>query len=100
MMRAAVVAVALALCGCLPDTTMESGDPTQSRQRIDGERFIVERVEVFRDRIAYNDIRGIYVIKDKRTGREFIGVSGIGIAEMGSHTQSNGKTTYTVEDER
>ena len=33
------------------------------------------------DSNAYNSRRGIYIIKDKRTGTEYIGVSGIGISE-------------------
>lgn len=62
----------------------------------DDQRVEVTRVGVFKDEIAYNDVRGVYVIRDKKTGREFIGVSGVGIAETGSHMA--GKTI--IADER
>ena len=61
-----------------------------------GDRFTVSRVGVFEDEIAYDNIRGIYIIVDTKTGKEFVGVSGIGISEVGSH--HSGKTT--VSDER
>jgi hypothetical protein len=59
-------------------------------------RVTVERVDVVADTLAYGGARGVYVIRDAQTGREFIGVSGVGIAETGSH--QSGKTT--VRDER
>ena len=61
-----------------------------------GGRFTVSRVGVFEDEIAYDNIRGIYIIVDTKTGEQFVGVSGIGISELGSHR--SGKTT--VSDER
>lgn len=66
----------------------------------DAPRFNVTRVGVFRDDLAYNDRRGVYVIVDTKTGREFVGVSGVGISELGSHSQPAGKTSTTVQDER
>lgn len=63
-------------------------------------RFVVVRDSVIVDDLAYNDRRGIYVITDTQTGKEYIGISGVGIAETGSHTRSAGKTTTTVQDER
>ena len=63
-------------------------------------RFTVVRDSVAVDDLAYNSKRGIYVITDNETGKEYIGVSGIGIAETGSHSRSSGKTTTTVQDER
>lgn len=59
-------------------------------------RFEVTRVGIFEDDLAYDDERGVYLIKDHETGAEFVGVSGIGIAELGSH--QSGK--IIVEDER
>lgn len=64
------------------------------------DRFSVRLVQIVRDDLAYNDRRGVYVITDHDTGKTFIGVSGIGISEIGSHTISTGKTTYTEYDER
>lgn len=65
--------------------------PTQ-----DGRRITVERIGVVADSLAYGNRRGVYVIRDNKTGTEFIGVSGVGIAETGSHR--SGKTS--VSDER
>jgi hypothetical protein len=60
------------------------------------QRVSVERVGVVADSLAYGGARGIYVIRDAQTGREFIGVSGVGVAETGVH--QSGKTQ--VRDER
>lgn len=61
-----------------------------------GPRITIERIAVMRDDIAYNNVRGLYIIRDTQTGAEYIGVSGIGISETGSH--SAGKTR--TRDER
>jgi hypothetical protein len=74
-----------------PDTRMGVDVPTSASARIE-----VTRVGVINDTLAYGDRRGLYVIRDNQTGREYIGVSGVGITEVGSHKQ--GKTT--VRDER
>jgi hypothetical protein len=60
------------------------------------ERFSIVRVGVIRDDLAYGSRRGIYILTDRETGIEYIGVSGVGISELGSH--SVGKST--VSDER
>lgn len=49
----------------------------------------------FPDSIAYNGVRGIYLIRDTETGKEFFGVSGVGISELGSHGKNN-----NTQDER
>ena len=59
-------------------------------------RFTVTRVQVVGDSLAYGDKRGVYVIVDTLTGAEYVGVSGVGIAELGSH--ASGRTT--TRDER
>ena len=59
-------------------------------------RFKVERVQTFDDGSAYSNSRAVYVITDTKTGQEFVGVSGVGIAELGSHR--SGKAS--VSDER
>jgi len=60
------------------------------------ERITVNRLSVFNDNLAYGGQRGIYLIKDNESGNEYIGVSGIGISETGSHT--SGKSS--LGDER
>jgi hypothetical protein len=100
MQRTLVILTALTLtaCGQEPDMAMHS----RQRQVAPGapvtenERVTVERIGIFRDKLAYGDRRGVYVIRDKATGREFIGVSGVGIAETGTH--QSGK--ISIQDER
>ena len=56
----------------------------------------VTRVAVIKDQLAYNGERGVYRIVDKETGKEFVGVSGVGIAEVGAHRGHR----HTIQDER
>lgn len=94
---AAVAACVLLLAGC------DQG-PEQARTEMhvsnelsgDGNRVTVTRLSKFRDNLAYDNERGVYLIRDTQTGQEFIGISGIGISELGSHR--SGKRT--VGDER
>lgn len=58
--------------------------------------FDLIKKQTFYDEDAYSGTRSVYVLKDKITGKEYIGVSGIGISERGSHT--SGKST--IQDER
>jgi hypothetical protein len=95
------LAVLLALgAGCAPeaDTPLGISSPGDGAAlKIGGNgRFSVVRVGVIKDDLAYHDRRGIYLIKDNVTGKEFVGLSGVGVSELGSH--SSGKTT--ISDER
>ena len=97
MKRIAVVAIAVALAGCGPEPTMGMGvTGTVPNSWESNPRFSVARVGIFVDDLAYNGRRGVYVVIDNKTGKEFVGVSGIGISEIGSH--STGKST--TRDER
>ena len=58
--------------------------------------FDLVKKQSFFDDDAYSQVRSVYVLKDKTTGKEYIGISGIGISERGSHT--SGKST--IQDER
>jgi len=58
-----------------------------------GLRYEIRRVGVFEDNLAYENKRGVYEIIDTKTGKEYFGISGIGITEVGSHGKSE-------EDER
>lgn len=60
-------------------------------------RVIVQRLGTFMDDLAYNRYRGVYLVKDTQTGQEYIGVSGIGISEIGRHATGNNMRT---SDER
>lgn len=60
------------------------------------QRFSLQKVQTFQDPDAYGKVRNIYILIDNSTGKEFVGVSGIGITESGTHVES--KNNY--EDER
>ncbi len=89
-----ILAVALLLAGCdgpSPEIRAQ-WDQKRTTMRVDDEdSIVVVRVARMRDDLAYNGNRGIYRITDRRTGDTFIGISGIGIAETGSHL--SGKVT-------
>lgn len=61
------------------------------------DRITVTRVKVIADSLAYGGQRGVYLIKDNETGEEFIGVSGVGVSTLGSHSCGKG---CTQRDER
>lgn len=94
-----VVAGVVMLTGCDGDTRT----PEHARIKMqvetgaDHNRVSVRKLTEFSDGLAYNDKRGIYLITDKQTGKEYIGVSGVGITETGSH--GCGKSC-TRQDER
>lgn len=96
MKTATTILIAIACTACSPEPTMQMSESPDAIAATDDLRVEVTRVGVFRDTIAYGDMRGVYVIRDKKTGREFIGVSGVGVAETGSHMA--GKTV--IADER
>lgn len=87
---------ALCAAGCVeePDTTLAIKPPVNGIES--GSRVEITRIGLFKDDLAYENRRGIYLIKDKKTGKEFLGVSGIGITEVGSHQNDDD----THEDER
>lgn len=60
------------------------------------DRYKIKRVAVLYDDTAYNYRRGIYEIVDTKTNKKYLGISGIGISELGNH--SSGKTS--TEDEQ
>lgn len=63
-------------------------------------RITVEWLGKFDDDLAYGGERGVYLIKDNEKKTEYIGISGIGISERGSHTKHVGKVVITEDDER
>jgi hypothetical protein len=96
---AVTLLAALTACtqrGPQPDTELTTPRSQLGPKELAAGRFKVERVGVFSDGLAYGDKRGIYVITDTKTGQEFVGVSGVGISELGRH--QSGKTS--VSDER
>jgi hypothetical protein len=98
--------LALALCACgrppAPETPAEAAarDAREREAAAGEERVQVTLLRTFRDSTAYGGRRAVYLIRDTATGTEFIGVSGVGVAETGSHAERSGEQTVTVEDER
>lgn len=89
---------ALALSGCDNSTRV----PVEQRGKVqvstaESGRVQVRKISEFRDDLAYDDYRGVYIITDTETGQEFIGVSGVGISAIGQH--NCGKNCYR-RDER
>lgn len=83
MKKIVLLALCMVITACIPEPTMhmvlESDNPQQSS------RFSICRVDVFKDSIAYRGLRGVYIIVDKQTGKEYVGISGVGIAERGGN---------------
>lgn len=97
MVSVAILAI-VALTGCDDSTRV----PREQRGKVqvtttESSRVQVRKISEFRDDLAYDDYRGVYIITDTRTGQEFIGVSGVGISAIGQH--NCGKGCYR-EDER
>lgn len=99
-----IIPVASMLAGCPVTTTRDTAvmaqtqtvpNTTEQAPAYTG-AWRVERVAVFHDDLAYGEHRGIYEITNTETGQHFVGISGVGVAEVGSHTQ--GKSL--AEDER
>lgn len=84
------------LAGCEVDEGVKQSQNAKQVTILSSDRFKIERVSIFRDRLAYGTERGVYVITDTETGQEFVGVSGVGISELGVH--KSGKTQ--ISDER
>lgn len=90
----ALMVSVLTLTGCAPEPTMMMSNQN-TVQLQDQNRVQVTRIGVFKDELAYNTRRGVYVIVDTKTGKEYIGISGVGIQEVSSH--QSGKTRVTDE---
>lgn len=58
-------------------------------------RITVTKIGTMVDEDAYNDKRSIFILVDLKTGKEFIGMTGVGISETGMH--SSGKSSATDE---
>ncbi|WEJ90213.1 MAG: hypothetical protein P0Y63_04120 [Klebsiella huaxiensis] len=100
-MKIFIVIFSLLLSAC--DSGPEPAKSTMavsSQLSADADRIKVTKMSEFRDALAYDNWRGVYLIQDKQTGKEYIGISGVGISEVGSHTKLVGKVQQSVRDER
>lgn len=85
------VAAAVLLSGCSDHTPVENEKLNTQTQR---GRINVTSAQIIRDARGYE--RDIIVLRDSKTGHEYIAVMGAGVTDM--RMQSNGKTTYMVEE--
>lgn len=76
---------ALGFSGC--EKKIPSTIPMQSEELNQETLYSVKRVGVFEDNLAYDGKRGIYEITNNQTNEKYMGVSGIGITEIRSHTR-------------
>lgn len=92
-----ILIVVLSVVGCGPLIT--PGELKSSKTEIPlpvkTSRFRVHLVQVLDDPLAYGGRRGVYIIQDKLRETEYVGLSGIGISELGSH--SDGESDYPDE---
>jgi hypothetical protein len=58
-------------------------------------RFSINLEQILEDKLSYGGNRGVYRIVDNETGKEYFGISGIGITELGSKFQ--GKFRKEIE---
>lgn len=92
----ALTILSLALCGCTPDqerVKIDSKVISETSVAFDGVK--ITKVGTFQDYSAYGSERCVYRIVDSKSGKEFIGISGVGISETGDH--SSGKSRLTDE---
>jgi len=75
-------------------------DPTKTEVKEPGEaagtRVTVEKIGWFEDKSAYKGWRRIYLFTDTATGKQYLGVTGVGVSEAGQHKSGR----QTVRDER
>jgi hypothetical protein len=95
----ALITLSLALYGCSEDyiknkAAISTKVAVDTSVEIDGIK--VTKIGVINDSTAYGSERAVYRITDSKTGKEFIGISGVGISETGTHR--TGKAHH--QDER
>jgi hypothetical protein len=83
-MRVILICWAILCAGCVEeDITLETSKPVKVEAETN--RFTITRVNVFKDDLNVPNFylkRGIYILKDNETGKEYVGISGIGISEL------------------
>jgi hypothetical protein len=108
-MRIALLLCALLVSSCedgtyRPEREMQAVPMSAAAEAAAGQRFDVRLEQVVADEIAYGGRRGIYSIVDRTTGREYVGLSGVGITELGAHEKRTGSgrdaKKETIVDER
>lgn len=97
--RLVIVLCLLGVTGCDQPSPVDRELPAPRSTQGNSTRFKVRQVQLVEDPLAYGGTRGVYIITDTETGVEYMGVSGIGISEVGSHSVP-GKNARRRTDER
>lgn len=86
-------AVLWAGCNPAPDGHSPMLDTVE---RVQSPRIVVERIGTFRDSLAHNGRRDVFMIHDTETGARYFGVTGVGVAEVFEFRQ--GKRTESRDE--
>lgn len=105
----AIISISILFSGCESDEPKEAlpsvgervfvpieKEVTITKSIHQKQRFELKKIQTFKDPDAYGKVRNIYTLVDNDTGKEYIGISGIGIVEQGTHVSSKNN----VPDER
>lgn len=92
MKKTMAILAILFLCSCSDGIESSS---TEAKGKVTVDEIEIECVGQFDDSRAYGGKRKVFRIRDTKTGAEFIGVTGVGISEVGTH--KSGKTTIKEE---
>jgi len=96
-MKKVCVLLLLALAGCDEGNLAVDGEKPVEKlpaHLVEGSRFRVESQGEFRAGFDDNK-REILIITDTKTGKEYLGITGVGISELRS--ESDGENTHTKE---
>ena len=88
MPKLPLVAAVVLLAGCEPLNRSPAPLEQQPGGTASG-RFELLVCDSFRDSYSHNGARVVYILRDRKTHAEYVGISGIGISEL----RTNGKTT-------
>lgn len=81
-MKKILLAGLCVIVGCEQRPPTEQAPVTVAAQSIEAPRFRVTTLAEFRDNTAYRDVRRIYEIHDTKTGRTYLGVTGLGLDRL------------------
>jgi hypothetical protein len=93
----------LTLTGCgddYKDVPKSSVNYKESVSNSNQPRFSINLEQIVEDRLAYGNKRGVYRIVDNKTGKEYFGISGIGITELGTELGSKFQGKFRKEIEQ
>jgi len=98
----AIALILLVVAGVLLTPACQTGPNASMQETIQEPVSSSGRIEItsyqrFSDTTAYDNERSAIVLKDTKTGKEYLAVSGSGVVQMTRETSADGETTKTVE---